>query len=727
MLQLLNEEARLAALAAYQLEYARTPVALQSIAAFAADMFQAPIALVSLVDRDWQSFCGQVGLEVPGTSRDVSFCAHAIGGTEVFVVPDATRDPRFMANPLVTGEPGIRFYAGAPLVNPQGHRLGALCIIDKVARAPLSQREQKLLRGLAELVMERMERHRLEIERQATLARFESMAAATPSAVICAGSDSRILFWNAAAEQLLGWPAADALGQPLDLIIPEHLRDDHERMFEKFLTTCNIDTYRGRTIELPVLRRDGTELSAEVTLSAWREDGRPVLGAAVRNITARKKAQIELLHLAHHDALTGLLNRTRLTEIAADTLASDTPASLVLIDLDGFKHVNDTAGHAAGDKLLQEVAERLTRCLGEQGSIARIGGDEFAILLPGHDAAAAAVATQDLQASLSSSAFQIGSRRFRIRATAGIAVPSDQGCTMETLLSNADLALYQAKAAEPGTCQVFDASLRATYDARRSIEEDVQNAADNGEFVLFYQPQVRLADHVLVGAEALLRWQHPVRGLLTPGAFLFALEGGPKAGAVGKWVINDACRQAAEWRKAGLCLKIGVNLFSEQLRTGDLERTVIDALTRWNLPGNALELELTETIALRHDDATLRPLRALRDIGVGIAFDDFGTGFASLATLKRFPLTRLKIDQGFVSDLQTDPYDRAIVEAVLAMGRALDLNIVAEGIQRTDQEAFLTAAGCDEGQGYRYGRPSAPDRFMQLPCCRNLLMPAWGI
>ncbi|MBI0537771.1 EAL domain-containing protein [Roseomonas sp. KE2513] len=277
-------------------------------------------------------------------------------------------------------------------------------------------------------------------------------------------------------------------------------------------------------------------------------------------------------------------------------------------------------------------------------------------------------------------------------------------------MSNADLALYQGKAAGQGTCRLFEASMRAEYDARRSLEGEVQLAAHRGEFELFYQPQVRLADGALVGAEALLRWQHPKRGLLAPAAFLSALEAGPRAGSVGDWAINEACRQAAAWRERGFPLKIGVNLFSEQLRTGKLEATVSAALCRWQLPGEALELELTEMIALRHDDATLRPLHALRDRGVGIAFDDFGTGFASLATLKRFPLTRLKIDRSFVTDLGADPHDAAIVEAVLALGRGLKLNVVAEGIETAGQEAFLAARNCDEGQGYLYGRPcSAPD------------------
>jgi diguanylate cyclase (GGDEF)-like protein/PAS domain S-box-containing protein len=710
-----REEERLEALETYQLECTPTPPDLQQIAALAADVFQAPIALVSLVARDRQFFKGQVGLEVASTPRNLSFCAHAILGDGVLVVPDSTLDPRFAANPLVTGQPGIRFYAGAPLVNPQGHRLGSLCVIDRVPRPSFSEHEHGLLAKLAALVMDRMEQSRLDIERKATLARFESMAAATPSAVVCAGADQRIVFWNAAAEQLLGWSAAEALGQNLELIVPEKMRAAHGRNMARFLASCDVGTYGGRTIELPVLRRDGSEVPAEVTLSAWREDDRAVFGAAVRDISARKRAEADLLHLARHDALTGLMNRMRFTELLTGALAEQAAVGLVLLDLDGFKHINDTVGHRGGDQLLREIAGRLTGRLRDRGFLARLGGDEFAIILPGlGDARAVAAFAGELQASLAAEGFRIGARSFPIGATAGIAVAPAHGQTVDTLLGSADLALYRAKEIAPGTCQIFEASLRARYDERRSLEAEVQCAVRQDEFVLHYQPQVRLADNALVGAEALLRWNHPSRGLLPPAAFLHALEAGPRAGAVGDWAIEEACRQAARWRRSGRLLRVGVNLFSEQLRSGRLEDTVKAALRRWKLPGEALELELTETIALSHDDATLAPLHALRNIGVGIAFDDFGTGFASLATLKRFPLTRLKIDRSFISDLGTDAHDRAIAEAVLALGRGLELNVVAEGIETAEQEAFLGARGCDEGQGYRYGRPCSSTDFATM-------------
>ncbi len=709
-----NEAGRLRALAAYDPEGARPEVELGRIVRLAADLLGVPIATVSLVGHDRQFFQARIGLEPSGTPRNVSFCAHAIMAGDVLVVPDATRDPRFSENPLVTGEMGLRFYAGAPLMSPlDNHRVGTLCVMDRAPRPALDARQKELLVGLAALVMDRMELRRLEAARHAAVARFEHMARAAPGAVICADAEGQVTYWNGAAEALFGWSAAEMLGGPLDAIVPARLRAAHKAGLAR-RAASEAEHYAGFTVEVPGLRRDGGEFPAEFTLSCWREDGRPCFGANIRDITDRKGTEARLQHLAHHDTLTGLANRRVLAEEAERAAAEGGEAALVLLDLDGFKHVNDTLGHDAGDAMLREVAGRLSRQLGARGTLARLGGDEFAAVLPGLDAAAAMAATRSLQSVLAAP-FRLGARSFPVGASAGVAVTPEPGGEAagsgSTLLANADLALYRAKAAGGGACRLFQPGMRAEYAARRQIEDEVQGALGNGEFVLHYQPQVRLSDGTLVGAEALLRWNHPTRGLLPPGQFLGALEAGPAAGAVGDWAIDEACRQASSWREAGVALRMGVNLFAEQLRAGGLARTVGDALARWNLPPHALELELTETIALQHDGAMLAMLRELHGGGVGLSFDDFGTGYASLSTLKRFPLSRLKIDRSFVSDLETDTDDAAIVEAVLALARALGLEVVAEGIETVTQHAFLLTRGCDEGQGYLYSRAVPAESF----------------
>lgn len=430
-----------------------------------------------------------------------------------------------------------------------------------------------------------------------------------------------------------------------------------------------------------------------------------------------RRAENRLRYLAHNDPLTGCANRAKLGELTEAAVAAGGPIAMVLLDLDSFKHVNDTLGHAAGDMLLVEVGRRLAAALAGRGTLGRLGGDEFAALLPGlADADAACGLAHAMQESFDPP-FLIAGREFRVGASAGVAVapPAEVG----HLLASADLALYRAKSEGRRQCRLFDPAMRERYVARRALEEEVGRAARDNEFELHFQPQISLGRGVLIGAEALLRWRHPKRGLLPPAAFLDALEAGSMAGAVGDWVIEEGCRQAAAWREQGLALRVGVNLFAEQIRAGKLEDTVRAALDRWALPASALELELTETIALRHDDELLAPLHALHAHGVGVALDDFGTGFASLSMLRRCPLSRLKIDRGFVSELGTegalgsgsDRSDVVIVEAVLALGRGLGLGVVAEGVETEAQAAFLAAHGCDEAQGYFYG-PPAPASHM---------------
>jgi diguanylate cyclase (GGDEF)-like protein len=432
-----------------------------------------------------------------------------------------------------------------------------------------------------------------------------------------------------------------------------------------------------------------------------------------RDVTEQHRAEEALRRLAYSDALTGLANRTRLRELLGLAMVRPAPAALLLLDLDGFKHVNDSMGHGAGDVVLRDVATRLASRLGDRGTLARLGADEFAMLLPGVDSAAEAEAIAgELLAALAADPFRTGGRMFHIGASIGLVfVPLGFGTDPDVVMANADLALFRAKAVGGGACQTFDTGIRQEYEVRRLLEEDIGRAVASGEFELHYQPQVRLADGALVGAEALLRWRHPTRGLLSPSLFLEALETSPHACAVGYWIIDEACQQAAAWRADGLTLRIGINLFGEQLRAGGLAEKIEAILARWALPPEMLELELTENIALRHEQGMLAPLRILRARGVGIAFDDFGTGFASLTMLKDFPLTRLKIDRGFIASLPEGAHDAAIVDALLALGRNLSLEVIAEGIETAAQAEFLAARGCSEGQGYLFSRPLPPEAF----------------
>ena len=704
-----NEADRLHTLAAYGLEGIAPAEDFGRFATLVANLLDVPMALINIVGEAYVSVIGRTGCEIERIPRDLAFCSYAILRDEIMVVPDLLEDPRFAENPLVGGETGFRFYAGVPLIcQSNGHRIGTVCAADCAPRPALSERELQLLAGVASLVMDRMELRRSENARRDAQARFERMTIATPDAVICADHERRITYWNPAAEAMFGRAAGDVLGEHLGIIVSKAVRAEY---LDKLTGLVTDQSSVARCAELPALRRDGTTFPAQTTVAWWHEDGAPTFGVTITDITARRRARDELHRLAHNDSLTGCANRACLLKLIERSAAGSEPVAMVLLDLDGFKHVNDTIGHTGGDASLAEAARRLGAALEGRGTLARLGGDEFAVLLsrPGEAALAGAIA-EALQASLKQP-FRIAGRAFHMDSSAGVAVSANPA-DAHTLLANADLALYKAKAAGGGVQRMFDERLRDTVIAQRDLEEEVCRAAFGGQFALFYQPQVCLRSKRVVGAEALLRWRHPTRGLLSPAAFLEALEAGPAAGTVGDWTIIEACRQAAAWRDKGRDLRVAVNLFPAQLRAGDLEAKVLDALARWRLPTSALELEVTERIALRHDEGLLSQLHALHARGVSIAFDDFGTGFASLSTLQRCPLNRLKIDRSFVSGLGDSTLDGgasrgdiAIIDAVLALGRGLGAGVVAEGIETEAQAAFLAARDCQEAQGYLYGRP----------------------
>jgi diguanylate cyclase (GGDEF)-like protein/PAS domain S-box-containing protein len=441
-----------------------------------------------------------------------------------------------------------------------------------------------------------------------------------------------------------------------------------------------------------------------------------------RDMTEHKAAEEKLKHLAHYDQLTGLPNRASLHGDLAKLLdasaGGDRPAtSIAVFDLDGFKDINDTLGHSIGDRLLQHVAQRLGASAKDPARAYRLGGDEFVLVLP--DCGDPRVIAHSAESVLDrlKEPFEVSGHRLFIGASAGIAIAPADGENVEDLLSNADLALYDAKAGGGRLCRLFVPVLRAKAQARRKLDAELRRAWSEKEFILYFQPQLRVSDGMVVGAEALLRWRHPQRGILGPGAFIGALAESPVALDVGGWILQSACEYAAAWRAAGLPpIRIGVNLFPAQFRDGTLVDAVEAALSRSGLPAEALELEITENIALDHAEAMLAPLQTLRARGVSLAFDDFGTGYASLSYLARYPLTRIKIDQTFVRKITADwvPEDTAIVRSIVAMAHSLGLKVTAEGVETSAQAAFLLAEGCEEVQGFLYAKPLPLAEFEQF-------------
>lgn len=697
-----DEAERLRALAEYGLNTGQTVSGLDPIVDMAAQMFDCPAAAVNMIGDDHVFIVSCYGIDEYDPGRDVSFCAHAINQDRVLVVPDATLDPRFHDNPLVEGG-FIRFYAGVPILSPTGHALGALCVIDTVPHLQFPPEDQRRLKELAKLAADRLELRRLEVAAETGAHRLEASAATSPNAIVCFDGDARITAWNAAAAAMFGWTQAEALGRPLDLIVAE---DERETVHAGIARVLAGGVPREEGTALIALRRDLERFPVELHWSRWLEGDRMHFGAIIRDMTEKRREEDALHHLANYDTLTGIPNRNLLYHQITRTLAEGAALSLIVTDLEGFRDINNTLGHDAGDRVLLIVAERIRQAIPANALLARIGGDEFATLLPNaSDPVPLGEIAHRINAALAEP-IEIDGNEVRIAGNCGMAIAPRHGETAEDVMSSANLALFQARSemGRGGTC-LFHPALRADAVARRMYEAELHRAFERGEFALFYQPQMLLADNSLAGAEALIRWRHPVRGLLAPAAFLPALEAGALADRVGRWILDTACAQVAQWREILPEMRIGVNLFAAQFRGGILPLTVVETLERHGLPPDAIELEITENIILDQQDDVLSQLEALRAAGLALSFDDFGTGFASLTLLRNFPVTHIKIDKSFTQVIHTSPKDQAIVLSLIDLARQLGLKVVAEGVESREDSDFLRAHDCEKGQGYFFGMP----------------------
>jgi predicted signal transduction protein with EAL and GGDEF domain len=452
------------------------------------------------------------------------------------------------------------------------------------------------------------------------------------------------------------------------------------------------------------------------------------LAGAVHDVTRRKDAEDQIRRLAYFDALTGLPNRLmfieQLYKVIANADRCRDNVAVLFIDLDHFKRVNDTLGHSAGDELLKVVSTRLAHSLRpldsvsrvgtEPGpsSIARLGGDEFIVMLGElHGPGDAALVANRLVAALTQPVTLQGTELF-VGASIGVAMYPNDGADIDELLKNADTAMYRAKQAGRGGVQFYDRSMNERSLERLAMETLLRHALERDEFVLHYQPRISLATGRIVGAEALIRWQHPQRGLVAPGEFLDLAEETSLIIPMGTWAIGEAVRCCAAWRRAGLNTgRVAVNVAATHLREKDLPDMVTATLKQHGVPASCLELEVTESILMTDPELSVATARRLNAIGVRLAIDDFGTGYSSLSYLKRLPISALKIDQSFVRDLATDPDDAAIITAIIAMAHTLKLKVVAEGVETEAQRAFLEAHGCDEYQGYLASRPVEAAEF----------------
>ena len=526
--------------------------------------------------------------------------------------------------------------------------------------------------------------------------------------------DSLFRYANPYLPDLFGYAAdelIDKLG-PLDLVSPEQ----HALIV---LQMADISSpQHGISYELLAIRKDDSVFPVNILGSATIFHGKPASVGTVLDMSAKKKADLKIRELADFDPLTGLPNRRLLRDRVMQLLATgerdQSAVTLMFLDLDHFKRVNDSLGHSVGDELLCAVATRLLATVRRVDTLARLGGDDFILAMPGIQAAGAAeVARRLLDAC--SAPFVVGGHDLTVSPSIGISVYPQDGKDIETLLKNADVAMYKAKEQGRNTFQFYAAEMnRATLD-RLLMESNLRRAIKKKEFVLHYQPLVSLQSGLILGVEALIRWQHADLGIIMPDSFIRIAEETGLINPIGDWVLGEASRQAQSWINAGLPpMVMAVNVSPVQFRQAGFVDAVAGALAASGLEANLLELEVTEGTVMHDAEATLATLTALHRMGVVLSVDDFGTGYSSLAYLKRFPVSKLKIDRSFVCDLEVDADDRAIASTIVSMGRNLRLTVLAEGVETVEQLGLLRNMNCDMAQGYYFSRPLAAADITEL-------------
>lgn len=526
--------------------------------------------------------------------------------------------------------------------------------------------------------------------------------------------NQRFKYVNPFLVGMFGYSAEELLDQmgPLDLILPEQ----HAFVIEQMqLRAAGV---LGHNYELTGLRKDGSTLPVMVLGSPSVIGGLPASVGTVLDISAQKAAEQRIRELADYDVLTGLPNRRLLRERFEQLLAAaereKSEIAVIFLDLDHFKRVNDSLGHSVGDELLCEVARRLDSVVRRIDTLARLGGDEFIFAMPGfHTAAAVEVARRLVE--VFSRPFEVAGHELTVTPSLGISIYPHDGRDLETLLRNADTAMYRAKEMGRNAFQFYSSEMNTTTLDRLLMESNLRRALVQNEFILHYQPLVNLETGLIIGVEALIRWLHPELGLIMPDRFIHVAEETGLINPIGDWVLCEACRQAKAWCDAGLPpICMAVNVAPVQFRQAGFVEMVAGALATSGLDASRLELELTERTVMHDADINMGTLSALHRMGVELSLDDFGTGYSSLAYLKRFPVGKLKIDRSFVNDLETDPDDWAIASTIVSMGRSLRMTVLAEGVEKVEQLALLRKMGCDMAQGYYFSRPMSADGMADM-------------
>lgn len=839
------EQERLRRLDQYHISRTPPEAAFDDIVRLAADLFGAPMAFLCITEAECNWFKASIGIDLDEVPRAISFCDHTLESEGVMVVPDATRDERFAASPMVTGPHHIQFYAGVTLRDFDGFALGTLAVAD-VAPRRTTEQQQISLKRLASIAVDRMELRKAHIELRETAAIAElarrnaisdhaeirQLIEYLPQAIVLVDAQNNLVLWNKNYEKMFPHLAEHFKpGVSVEAIHREFLRNElyHEKMsveekeewlknrmnrlnqggtiieqnygdrrwirYDQHLTSDGkkifvrtditddknaSDSFRLLFENNPVpmwvvekssrryidvnsaalehygytrdeflkmtlldirppreyqrilddaennfgvdsgeqdwthLKADGTEILVSTYARPIRYDDRDAAIVSVIDVTERRKHDARIKYLVEHDALTGLPNRRFFLEFLEGSLAQKTQnryyTAIILLDIDDFKSVNDTLGHQAGDNLIVGVANRLEECIGDRGIVARLGGDEFVILLPmlaePDDAHAAAAELIDAFAN----PVAIRDQHLLVGVSAGVSVSLGDCVEASTLLTNADLALYKAKSDGGGVCRNYEPRMSLQVTLHREMERDLRQALTNNQLVIHYQPQLELNLCIEVGFEALLRWNHPEKGMIPPSTFIPIAETNGMIVPIGNWVLVQSCRTAVTWQNH---LSVAVNISPAQFKSGKLVDAVATALGKSGLAPHRLELEITESSLLEKFSETLAVLESLKDLGVSIALDDFGAGYAGLGYLNSFPIDKIKIDRSFVKDLGIKPKSEKLIQAAIDIGRSLGLTTLAEGVETKEQLEILRALGCQHGQGFLFGRPIPADEIAE--------------
>lgn len=538
--------------------------------------------------------------------------------------------------------------------------------------------------------------------------RYRQLFDSAPDGLLLVDAAGTIVEASPSAAKMFGWSITDMTGRPIETLIPRKQRVDHEQARARFLKAPQAREM-GRGGSLSAERRDGSAFPVEVALVPQEFGGGRTTLCIVRDVTERRQLEQSLMRQALHDTLTDLPNRRHFRDSVTKALAHAErhggTLAVLFIDLDNFKQVNDTLGHSHGDELLRQVAHRLCETLRAGDLLARMGGDEFALLLTDANVdSVAAVASKVLR--VMEPHFIHAGQTMKVGASIGITMYPEDGRNIEELLSNADLAMYRAKGQGRNTWCFFEQRMTEHVRARSALQQDLACAIERGQFELEFQPRMKASDGLLTGFESLLRWRHPERGKVPPDVFIALAEECGQIVPIGEWVLRESCAQAARWRAAGVeDLTMAVNVSTHQLRHPGFAAIVQQALLDTGWPAQQLELEITETALMQDPREAATLLHRIASLGVRLAVDDFGTGYSSLAYLKDYPLHRLKVDRSFVQGLHVNSSDRVIATSIIQLAHALGLQVTAEGIETPQQREFLVQHQCDELQGFLFSPP----------------------